>query len=57
MPYDWRLSNRYNGHYLAEHIPSARLVELPGADHWPWFGDAASVLRPLEEFIDSCARG
>ena len=21
--------------YLAEHIPGARLVELPGADHWP----------------------
>jgi DNA-binding SARP family transcriptional activator/alpha-beta hydrolase superfamily lysophospholipase len=45
-----------NGRYLAEHIPCARLVELPGADHWPWFGDAASVLRPLEEFFDACGR-
>jgi pimeloyl-ACP methyl ester carboxylesterase len=46
-----------NGRYLAEHIPSASLVELPGADHWPWFGDAASVRRPLEDFIDACATG
>lgn len=46
-----------NGRYLADHIPSARFVEVPGADHWPWFGDAASVLRPLEEFIDGCAKG
>lgn len=45
-----------NGRYLAEHIPSARLVELPGADHWPWFGDAASVLQPLEKFVEACAR-
>ena len=37
-----------NGRYLAEHIPSASLVELPGADHWPWFGDSESVLRPVE---------
>jgi pimeloyl-ACP methyl ester carboxylesterase len=45
-----------NARYLAAHIPTARLIELPGADHWPWFGDAGSVLRPLEEFIDNCAR-
>jgi pimeloyl-ACP methyl ester carboxylesterase len=46
-----------NGRYLADHIPSASLVELPGADHWPWFGDEASVRRPLEDFIDACATG
>ena len=44
-----------NGRFLAEHIPSARLLELPGADLWPWFGDAEGVLRPLEDFIDGCA--
>jgi pimeloyl-ACP methyl ester carboxylesterase len=44
-----------NGRYLAEHIPAARLVELPGADHWPWFGDAESVLVPLEAFLDEVA--
>jgi DNA-binding SARP family transcriptional activator/pimeloyl-ACP methyl ester carboxylesterase len=46
-----------NGRYLAEHIPDARLVELSGADHWPWFGDAESVLRPLETFLDTVAAG
>jgi pimeloyl-ACP methyl ester carboxylesterase len=45
-----------NGRYLAEHIPSARLVELPGADHWPWFGDAESVLQPLEAFLDEAGK-
>jgi pimeloyl-ACP methyl ester carboxylesterase/DNA-binding SARP family transcriptional activator len=41
-----------NGRYLAAHIPGARFVELEGADHWPWFGDAQSVLRPVEDFLD-----
>lgn len=40
-----------NGRYLAEHIPHARFVELPGADHWPWFGDAESVLAAVEDFL------
>jgi pimeloyl-ACP methyl ester carboxylesterase len=26
--------------YLAEHIPDARLVELPGQDMLPWVGKA-----------------
>jgi pimeloyl-ACP methyl ester carboxylesterase len=41
-----------NGRYLAAHIPGARFVELEGADHWPWFGDAESVLRLVEDFLD-----
>jgi pimeloyl-ACP methyl ester carboxylesterase len=45
-----------NGRYLAEHIPGARLLELDGADHWPWFGDADGVLRAVEAFADSCGR-
>jgi pimeloyl-ACP methyl ester carboxylesterase len=44
-----------NGRYLAAHIPGARFIELEGADHWPWFGDAESVLRPVEEFLDGLA--
>lgn len=40
-----------NGRHLAAHIPGARLVLLPGADHWPWFGDVEAVLGPVEEFL------
>lgn len=31
------------GRYLAEHIPGARLIELPGEDHWSWVGDPVTI--------------
>lgn len=36
--------------YMAREIPAATLVEYPGEDHWPWFGDdvSADVLRRIE---------
>src|SRR5947209_1531591 len=37
--------------YLAEHIPGAKYVELPGGDHWPWMGDSDAVIEELEEFV------
>jgi class 3 adenylate cyclase len=38
------------GRYLAAHIPGARYVELPGADHLPWVnGD--DILAEMEEFV------
>jgi class 3 adenylate cyclase len=39
------------GRYLAEHITDARLVELSGSDHMPWFGDQVSVLDAMEAFL------
>jgi pimeloyl-ACP methyl ester carboxylesterase len=30
--------------YMARCIPGAKLVELPGEDHAPWFGDGDAVL-------------
>jgi len=39
------------GRYLAERIPGARFVELPGNDHIPWAGDADSALNEIEEFL------
>jgi class 3 adenylate cyclase len=38
--------------YLAQHLPSARLVELPGADTYPFVaGDYNAVLDEVEEFF------
>ena len=37
--------------YLAEHIDGARLVELPGMDHWPWIGESDAVLIEIEAFL------
>lgn len=45
-----------NGRYVASQIPDARFVELPGVDYWPWLGDAASVLAPVEDLLDNLAR-
>ena len=40
-----------SGRYLAERIPGATLVELPGDDHLPWVGDADAILGEIEEFL------
>jgi class 3 adenylate cyclase len=46
-----RLVNVHHGRWLAEHLPEARLVELPGDDHTPWFGDVDGALGEIEEFL------
>jgi pimeloyl-ACP methyl ester carboxylesterase len=40
-----------HGRYLAEHIPGARLAELPGIDHPHFIGDCNAVVNEVEEFI------
>jgi pimeloyl-ACP methyl ester carboxylesterase len=42
--------------YLAERIPGARLVELPGDDHLPWI-DQDGILDEIEEFLTGVRRG
>jgi class 3 adenylate cyclase len=45
------------GRYLAENIPGARLVELPGADCFPYHTrQAADVLDELQEFLTGMRR-
>jgi pimeloyl-ACP methyl ester carboxylesterase len=39
------------GRYLGEHIDSARYVELPGADHATWAGNADDIVDEIEEFL------
>lgn len=37
--------------YLADHIPGAELVVVPGADALPFAGDLDDLLGPVEEFL------
>lgn len=46
-----------HAHYLAEHIPGSRLVELPGEDALYWVGDTVPVLDEIEEFITGVRGG
>src|SRR5215213_3053743 len=39
------------GRYVAERIPGARYVELPGRDHLPFVGDQDAMLDEVEEFL------
>ena len=44
------------GRYLAEHIPNAKYVELPGADHYPFAGDYLPFVDEVEEFLTGFRR-
>ncbi len=46
-----RLVNIGNGRWLAEHLPDARLVELAGEDHNPWYQDADATIGEIQEFL------
>jgi pimeloyl-ACP methyl ester carboxylesterase len=38
------------GRYIADRIPGARFIELPGVDHVPWI-DADQIIDEVEEFL------
>ena len=38
------------GKYIADHVPGAKFIELPGADHWPWIGDDRAI-EEIQEFL------
>jgi class 3 adenylate cyclase len=40
-----------NAAYIAEHIPGAKLVELPGADHFPYLRDTDDLWDEVAECI------
>jgi class 3 adenylate cyclase len=46
-----RLVNVRHGRWLAEHLPNARMVELPGTDHNVWSERTAEVLAEIREFL------
>ena len=39
------------GRFVAEQIPGAKFIELPGIDHLPFVGDQDSILDEIEEFL------
>ncbi|MGN6432110.1 MAG: adenylate/guanylate cyclase domain-containing protein [Gaiellaceae bacterium] len=46
-----------SGRYLAEHIPGARFVELPGADFSPSVGEQEPLFAELERFLGGVVEG
>jgi class 3 adenylate cyclase len=44
-------SNVAEGRYIAERIPGAKFVELPGVDHMPWAGNQEDIIDEIEEFL------
>jgi pimeloyl-ACP methyl ester carboxylesterase len=43
--------------YMAERIPNAKLVELPGEDHLVWTGGQDAVIDEIEEFLTGVRHG
>jgi class 3 adenylate cyclase len=50
-----RLADVHASRFMAERIPDARLVELPGEEHLPFFGDQDAVLVLAEQFLTGTA--
>jgi pimeloyl-ACP methyl ester carboxylesterase/DNA-binding CsgD family transcriptional regulator len=37
--------------YVAQHLPNATYVELPGSEHRPWLGDVDAIADEIEVFL------
>jgi class 3 adenylate cyclase/pimeloyl-ACP methyl ester carboxylesterase len=48
---DYKFVNVSHGRYLADHIPGARMVELPGSDLWFFTPGSGHVSGMIEEFV------
>jgi pimeloyl-ACP methyl ester carboxylesterase len=46
-----RYADVHAGRYLAERLPTARLVELAGDDSFPFYGDQDAVVGLVQEFL------
>ena len=54
---DDQLVDVRNSRYIAKHIPDARLLELPGVDHFAWVGDVERVLDEIRGFLSELEAG
>jgi class 3 adenylate cyclase len=52
-----RLIHLGAGRYLAEHIPNAKFVVLPGDDHLFFVGDTDALVDEIEEFLTGARSG
>lgn len=39
------------GRYLADHVPSATMLEVAGGDHAPWFYEGDVAIKAIEKFL------
>jgi class 3 adenylate cyclase len=46
-----------NSRFVAEQIPGAKYVELPGVDHLAYVGDADAILDEIEDFLTGVRHG
>lgn len=46
-----RVANYRGAAWMAQQIPAARYVELPGVDHLPFVGENGSLLDEIQEFV------
>jgi DNA-binding winged helix-turn-helix (wHTH) protein/pimeloyl-ACP methyl ester carboxylesterase len=44
------------GQYIADRIPGARILELPGNDHLIYAGDQDDILNPVQDFVTGLSR-
>jgi pimeloyl-ACP methyl ester carboxylesterase/DNA-binding CsgD family transcriptional regulator len=51
MRTDDRVISVDHGRYVAENIPGARYVELPGEDHLPFVGDASALASAIADAV------
>lgn len=51
-----RLIRVENGRFLAERIPDATYLELPGQDHWLWVQETEQFFRSVDVFRNQTAR-
>jgi pimeloyl-ACP methyl ester carboxylesterase/DNA-binding CsgD family transcriptional regulator len=47
----------YHAHYMAQRIPNAKLVELPGSDHMFWITNPDQVVDEIRTFLASTEDG
>jgi class 3 adenylate cyclase len=52
-----RYINLGAGRYLAEHIPNAKFVVLPGDDHLVYVGDTDALADEIEDFLTGVRSG